>query len=154
MQIIRNNSVVDDPWQKLDSEPCPDSGDITVSVERWKQEKNRLSNHNGKLGVRLSPEASVDDIASDLDRLDLIILEFPALTDGRLFSVARILRGRMGYRGEIRASGSFIRDQIFFLSRVGVDSFELDSESDPESAISALAEFSVKYQPSSDTANR
>ena len=80
----------------------------------------------------------------------MIGLDFPVFTDGRLFSVARTLRDQYGYQGEIRAMGGFIRDQIFFLSRVGVNSFEMEEGSDLHGALSALDDFSVNYQVSSD----
>ena len=150
MQIIKDRAVIQNRWQHLADEEIPEDGCITVSIGRWTAEKNELISRNGEIGLRISADDSIEDIADDLTHFQLIGLDFPTFTDGRLFSVARLLRGRYRYQGEIRALGHFIRDQIFFLSRVGVNAFEMDETTDLSEALSALNDFSVKYQKSSD----
>ena len=91
-----------------------------------------------------------DLIEDDLGRFDVIALEFPAINDGRPFSHARILRDRLGFKGELRAVGGVLEDQIFFMSRCGIDAFELAADRDIGRALAALTEFSAVYQASSD----
>ena len=59
--------------------------------------------------MHIAPDQSPDDIAADIDRFSLITLEFPAFTDGRSYSLARTLRERYGYRGELRAVGNVLK---------------------------------------------
>lgn len=73
---------------------------------------------------------------------------FPQFTDGRGYSTARLLRERYGWWGELRAIGDVQRDQLFYLSRVGFDAFELNDGIDLQSALSAFADFSEAYQTS------
>ena len=72
------------------------------------------------------------------------------MPDGRAFSYARILRERYGFKGELRATGKVIQDQLFFMHRCGFDSFELSDGEDIEKSIAALSSFSVAYQPAAD----
>ena len=74
--------------------------------------------------VSLANTDPVEDLAPHLGRLRLIVLEFPKFSDGRAYSQARLLRGRMGYRGELRATGAVLQDQVAFMLRCGFDSFE------------------------------
>ena len=69
-----------------------------------------------------------DEIAAHLDDLDLIALDFPAFTDGRAYSQARQLRTKLGYTGELRATGNVLADQAGFLIQVGFDTFEVVSD--------------------------
>jgi uncharacterized protein (DUF934 family) len=80
-----------------------------------------------------------------VDDLSLIELNFPVFTDGRLFSQAKLLRSRSGYQGEIRAIGNFMVDQVFYMSKVGINAFDLD-ESSISVALHSLKDFSVSYQ--------
>jgi uncharacterized protein (DUF934 family) len=100
--------------------------------------------------VLLSPPDEVDTLAPHLHLLQLIVVEFPRIGEGRGFSQARLLRQRYGYRGELRARGALKRDQLFFLARCGFDSFDLDAAEDLEAALGALDAFSVAYQDGSD----
>ena len=148
MQIIKDKQIVDDSWSYVaDNEELKD-GDISVSLARWKKDKQQLLKTNGKIGVRIGPDDSVEDITADLKDIQLIELDFPAFADGRIFSHAWLLRGRYNYQGEIRATGHFMRDQVIYLSRVGVNAFSLEKTEDLPVALSNLNDFSVNYQKS------
>ncbi len=148
MKIIKQKQILEDAWMHIsDSDKIP-AGDITVTVSRWNSEKNQLKDHSGKVGVRLAPADQVESIADDLKDLSLIALDFPAFTDGRSFSQARLLRSRYDYQGEIRAIGGFMADQVFYLSRVGVDAFQLEDPDQLATALSTLNDFTVNYQES------
>jgi phosphoadenosine phosphosulfate reductase len=65
-----------------------------------------------------------DDVVADLPRFPVIVVTIPKYADGRAFSIARLLRERDGYKGEIRAKGEYIIDQVPLMMRVGIDAFE------------------------------
>ena len=77
-------------------------------------------------------------------------LEFPKFRDGRAYSYARLLRERYGFEGELRAVGDVLLEQLFFMLRTGFDAFEIESPNPLEDYRTALADFSVWYQPAAD----
>jgi uncharacterized protein (DUF934 family) len=89
-------------------------------------------------------------LGAQLDGVKLIVLEFPKLTDGRAYSQARLLRERLGYKGELRASGAVYIDQIPFMLRCGFDSFASTQKGFEEALAKARKRFSVVYQPVGD----
>lgn len=148
MKIIKDKKIVEDNWTHLADSDDMTSGDITLSLARWKTEKSALNKHQGKIGIRIAPTDKTEEIADDLKNIALVAVEFPAFTDGRAFSHARLLRGRLNYTGEVRAIGSYMADQVFYLSRVGVNAFQLENPNDLSTALSTMNDFSVNYQQS------
>lgn len=100
--------------------------------------------------VALANTDPVEDLAPHVGRLRLIVLTFPKFSDGRAYSQARLLRGRMGYTGELRATGGVLQDQLPFMLRCGFDSFESDQKGFGEALARARTLFSVVYQPAED----
>ena len=94
--------------------------------------------------LRLEP--GDDPAAASLDGVLRVEVNFPKFGDGRGFSVARLLRTRHGYKGELRAVGHITRDHLQALARVGFDAFELREGEDAHEALAALDTFSVSYQ--------
>lgn len=82
------------------------------------------SNH----AVRVEPADDVTGLAEHLDRVDIIAVHFPVFADGRAFSHASLLRDRLGYKGEIRAFGHVLLDQVPLMLRCGISSFEVSDE--------------------------
>jgi uncharacterized protein (DUF934 family) len=150
MKIIKDKQIIEDSWTHVVDSDEITNGDITVSLARWKKEKAELSDHQGNIGIRISPADTVEDIATDLKNIKLIAVDFPAFTDGRAFSHTRLLRSRYGYDGEIRAIGSYMPDQVYYLSRVGVNAFQLENPEQLELALSTMNDFTVKYQVSTN----
>ena len=148
MQIVKDKQIIDNTWRFIADEADIPPGDISIPASRWKNEKQQLQSHDGKIGIRLLPGDSTADIAEDLDKFQLIELHFPALADGRLFSHAWLLRSRHHYQGELRATGHFLPDQVFYLSRVGVNAFNPENPEDLSTVVDCLNDFSVKYQHS------
>ena len=148
MQIIKDQQIIDDNRSYVADDAELKNGDISVSLARWKKDKQQLLKSNGNIGVRIGPADSLEDIAADLKDIPLIELDFPAFADGRIFSHAWLLRGRYNYQGEVRATGHFMRDQVYYLSRVGVNAFSLEKAEDLPVALAALNDFSVNYQKS------
>ncbi|MFH1804082.1 MAG: DUF934 domain-containing protein [Pseudomonadota bacterium] len=155
MAIVKHDTVIDNDWITLDVEGDLPAGDVNIIVplDRWKAEQDSLKGRNGGIGVLLVPGDAPEDIAADLDRLALIAIRFPAYTDGRGYSYARVLRERYGFAGEIRAVGDVLRDQILNMHRCGFDAFDLKDDADTALAKvrAALAEMTVYYQPTGDS---
>jgi uncharacterized protein (DUF934 family) len=96
--------------------------------------------------VRLEP---ADDPATvSLEGVTRVEVHFPKFGDGRGYSIARLLRERYGYRGELRAVGHITRDLLFFLESCGFDAFELREGENPQEALAAFEDFSESYQAS------
>ena len=151
MPLIKHRQVVADTWQHVDDDaPIPADGGAIVSLKRWQAERETLISRNTPLGVRLDSDQSPQDIAGDLDRLDLVALDFPQYRDGRGYSSARLLRERHGFTGELRAVGNILRDQLAFMARCGFDAFEYEGRTPIEEALSAFDDVSVVYQTAAD----
>lgn len=154
--LIRNRNITHDNWQWLERTShgalpeIPPDGDIIVPLALWQAQREDLSVHRGRVGVWLEPGEGPEAIAEDLERLPLVAVQFPKITDGRGYSTARLLRERHGYRGELRAVGDIQRDQLLFLSRCGFDAFALKDGRDAQAALEAFADFSEAYQGAVD----
>lgn len=152
-QIIKHRAVIQDSWHLLEQGPIgalPFSGDVIVPLDLWTSERDTLSFRLGRIGVWLEADADPAAIAPDLARFDVIAVRFASFTDGRGYSLARLLRERHGYRGELRAIGDVLRDQLLYLSRCGFDAFDLREGQDPQTALSAFDDFSEAYQTAAD----
>ena len=153
MPLIKNRQEVDDAWAFVpDDAPLSPGGCITVSLGRFRSETDMLLARNTDIGVRLEPADDPHELDEYLDRLALIEISFPKYTDGRGYSQAQLLRRRLGYRGELRAVGHVLRDQILYMNRSGFDAFETERAELP-SILQALKEFSAFYQPAADGAH-
>lgn len=102
------------------------------------------------LGVWLAPTDEPGEFAPHLPTLALVAVDFPSFRDGRGYSTAALLRSRYGFRGDLRAIGDVLVDQLFYLRRVGFSSFALRTDQDPAAALAALQVFSDAYPPSAD----
>jgi uncharacterized protein (DUF934 family) len=99
--------------------------------------------------VRLEPDEDVRLLIPHLDRLALIEIAFPKFRDGRGYSSARILR-EAGYKGELRAQGDVLVDQIAFMKRCGFDSFMPESSLNQSDVEAAMTRFPNVYQAAAD----
>jgi uncharacterized protein (DUF934 family) len=87
-----------------------------------------------------------------LDGIDRIDLHFPKFTDGRAFSQAFLLRRRRGFRGEIRATGDVLIDQLLQMQRCGFDAAVLRSDQNHDLAERQLERYEAFYQGDARTA--
>ncbi|HEX6996911.1 MAG TPA: DUF934 domain-containing protein [Gammaproteobacteria bacterium] len=149
--LVKDGRLVDDPFVDATAgEALPPEGAVIVSLEQWQAWREALIARGTPLGLRLRSDQHPEAIADDVDRFAVIALEFPKFRDGRAYSYARLLRERYGYHGELRAVGDVLMEQLHFMLRVGFDAFEI-KEPDPLKAYqTAIADFSVWYQPTGD----
>ncbi|MEL7482149.1 MAG: DUF934 domain-containing protein [Pseudomonadota bacterium] len=147
MPLIKNGERVgEDAWSFIsDDTAVPTSGCVTVTLARFKAERDLLGQRNTKVGVRLEPHDDPHELSEDLARIGLIEVTFPKFADGRGYSQAQLLRRRLGYDGELRAIGDVLRDQVLFMVRSGFDALEL-ANTDEVGFAHALSEFRHYYQ--------
>jgi uncharacterized protein (DUF934 family) len=152
MVLIRNKQVVQgDPWQYVaDDQPVPPSGDIVVGFARYDRDNVDYTARSGRLGLRIDPEDDLLQVITHLPKVQLVAIHFPKCTEGRGYSKARLLRERFHYQGELRAVGEVLADQLFYMARCGIDTFELAPGKNVEAALQAFETFSVTYQAATD----
>jgi uncharacterized protein (DUF934 family) len=150
-QVIKHRALSEDAWLQSEAEPgatLPAHGNVIVPLARWLRERDALLTRRGETGVCLETDANPETLAADLSRLKLVAIRFASFTDGRGYTLARLLRDRYGYRGELRAIGDVLRDQLYYLWRCGFDAFVLRPGQDAEQALAAFDDFSESYQSS------
>jgi uncharacterized protein (DUF934 family) len=99
--------------------------------------------------VRLEPDEDARLLIPHLERLALVEIAFPKFRDGRGYSSARILR-EAGYKGELRAQGDVLVDQIAFMRRCGFDSFAPEAPLNDDVVAASLARYEHVYQAAAD----
>lgn len=150
-QLLKDGQVTDNTWTLVaeDAAELP-AGDILVPLNLWQQQGSELAQHGGTVGVWLVGNEEIETVAELLIKAPVVAVQFPKFVDGRGFSMARLLRERYGYQGEIRAIGEIIRDQLYLLQRCGFNAFEFGAEVDLAEARKSLADFSDAYQVAVD----
>ena len=144
--IIKNGQVTADEWLLLrEDEGLWPAQDVVVPLEAWLSA--RLV-HSHRAAPWLAPDADMAILLPHLAGASLIAIDFPAFTDGRGYSLARLLRERYGYSGELRAIGDVLQDQLYYLHQSGFDSFAIREDRDAAQALAALQDFSDGYQVS------
>ena len=126
------------------------AGQVIVPLSVWLAQKSELKSRSD-IGVWLDSDETADLLGEDAQSLPLVAVNFPTFMDGRAFSTARLLRERFGFTGELRAVGNFIRDQLCYLRRCGVNAFAFSNpETDLQAALKSLNDFTEYYQASVD----
>ena len=151
--IISRRQVLPDNWQLLKraadgSIEIPSDGDVIVPLSTWLEQRDALVKRTGQLGVWLEGSDDPALLVADLEHFDLIAVHFQQFTDGRGYSIARLLRARYGWQRELRAVGDVLRDQLFYLSSCGFNTFALRADQDVQAAMTAFEDFSEAYQGS------
>jgi uncharacterized protein (DUF934 family) len=147
MHFIRPSQ---DPWQ-----PCgvdtdagartQPRGHLLLKLPQWLAVRDGWPAHLAT-GLLLDNTADVEELAPDLPRLALLALQFPKWTDGRAYSQAHLLRSRLGFDGELRATGEVLVDMLPLLQRCGFDAVALREDQSLDAARHALGYFAGHYQ--------
>ncbi|MFZ5653068.1 MAG: DUF934 domain-containing protein [Pseudomonadota bacterium] len=147
-RLLKERMLVEDPWLRLDATATEfDDRPLLFPLEIWQQHRHRLLERGPqRTGLWLDGDQEPEALAGDLPGFGCIAIRFPAFMDGRGFSCARLLRERHGYRGELRAIGDIIPDQLHYLWRCGFDAFELPEGVTLATALRCLDAFSTSYQ--------
>jgi uncharacterized protein (DUF934 family) len=150
-RIIKDRQILDDDCLHLADDEALPSGSFTVSLARWNKERTSLSKDRaGDVGVRIPNDVDVNEIVEQLQGLARIVVEFPKFGDGRAMSQARVLREQHGFKGEIRAMGDVLRDQLWHMYRCGINAFEVRPDRPIEDALKTFATTATPYQPAVD----
>ena len=111
-----------DRWRLAPADaPVIASDGLLLSCSQWLELREQWPQHLA-VGVVFPNDGDLAQLLPDLQRLALIALPFPKWTDGRAYSLARTLRVRHRYAGELRAIGDVIPDMAAQLQRTGFDS--------------------------------
>ncbi len=154
--LIKDNDIVTDEWTVLrlhggdaaDRITVP-AGKVIVPLPVWNCQYEALQGRT-ELGLWLAGFDRAEDIPDAVHRFPVIAIDFHKYTDGRGYTLAYRLRKQMGFRGELRAMGDILRDQLFFLKRVGFDTFDVRADKDANDAMKGFNDFSLSYQASVD----
>ncbi len=155
-KLIKDGQIVDNTWTLI-AKPEGDAasaeipaGQVIVPASVWIAQKETLQSR-ADLGVWLDSDESPELIGVEANRFPVIGVNFPVFMDGRAFSTARLLRERYGFTGELRAVGNFMRDQLCYLRRCGVNAFAFaNPEINLEEAVKSLQDLQEYYQASVD----
>jgi phosphoadenosine phosphosulfate reductase len=124
-KLWSQDGFVHDTWRTIaDDAPLPIDGRGIVSLARWRADQTEIASNGVDIGVSAQVADVIDPIADDIARLAVIALPFPKFSDGRSYSTARRLR-ETGYKGQIRATGDVLLDQLPLMLRAGFDAFEI-----------------------------
>jgi len=154
--IIKNKAIVEDDWTvlRLNEQESAENvtiaaGKVIVPLKVWLTQRDSLQ-QRAEVGVWLASDERPEDLRGDIQKFSVIAVDFPKFSDGRGYSIAYNLRARLGYTGELRAIGDVLRDQLFYMQRVGFDAFAPRPDRKIEDALKGLTDFSEVYQTSFD----
>ncbi|MEJ8473642.1 DUF934 domain-containing protein [Roseibium algae] len=125
-KIFSNGTMSDENWVLIEADAeVPIEGDLLVDLSQYSASPESYIAEGRKIAVLVAAGDDVEKLQGHLDHLAHVAVEFPKFTDGRGFSAARVLREQMEYKGDIRAVGDYILDQVPLMRRCGVSSFAL-----------------------------
>ena len=129
MALWKNGKAIDDLWRAMPDDGYVSNGVPTIlPLKAWLEQRDALRGREQMLGVRIEPGEALDPVVPDLARLSVVALSFPKFADGRSFSKATKLREEHKYKGEVRAVGDVLWDQLQLMARCGFDAFEITHE--------------------------
>lgn len=149
-QLIIDGQLIDNDYKRLDPDtdsqaPIPDSPYL-VPLTFWLQQREQLLARSLPVGVYLLADQDPAKLLRDIHSIPVIGVMFEPFTDGRGFSIGRLLRERYGFQGQLRAIGAPIRDQLAYLAHCGFNAFEIAEHYDLKQALDSLQPFSERYQ--------
>lgn len=151
--INTHGEIRQDQWQVIERPvegevlTLPDDQPVLIPADLW------LAGDyagNDRIGAWFDSHEEPEILAGRVNELPVIAVNFPKFVDGRGYSIARILRERLGYRGELRAIGDVLLDQLHYMKRCGFDAFALRADKDSGKALQCLNVFSNSYQAATD----
>ncbi|OGB26871.1 MAG: oxidoreductase [Burkholderiales bacterium RIFCSPLOWO2_02_FULL_57_36] len=155
-EIIKDKAVIADDWTllQLAEGDTPETvavlaGKVIVPLKVWQAQQAALQGR-GDIGVWIASDERPEALKGEVQNFPVIAVDFPKFSDGRGYSIAYNLRARLGYTGELRAIGDVLRDQLFYMQRVGFNAFATRPDRNIHDALKGLTDFSEAYQASWD----
>jgi uncharacterized protein (DUF934 family) len=157
-QLIKNRTATLDTWKTLVivEDETPENvelpaGDVIFPLAVWLARKAEIISCHKRIGLLIQSGERIEEVAGDLDYFVIVAVNFPKFVDGRGYSTAALLRQRYHYQGEIRAVGDVLHDQLFYMQRVGFDSYALKDGKDVVYALQkGFTVFGEAYQAATD----
>jgi len=145
MPLLRNGALEESPWvHHIAGEPV--EANQLVSLSDYLQQPDAWHHLEGPWAAVAQPEDDLSTLPAELLARPQFAIAFPVYTDGRGYSHAKLLRHVHGYKGELIATGDVRRDQIDFMARVGIDSFECNNDINLAHWLKALTELHVEQE--------
>jgi uncharacterized protein (DUF934 family) len=148
-RLIKDGAIAEDRWTLLRDavvlSDVPAGVPTIVPLALWQGERSALGLRTD-IGVWLKPSDDPDALAQDVGTLPLVAVDFPKFSDGRGYSIARLLREKHRFAGELRAIGDVLRDQLYYLRQCGFNAFAVRADRDLDDALKGLRDFSENYQ--------
>lgn len=157
-KLIIDGEISTNEWQllpqveegeSLDIATLP-AGKVILPLRQWQAHREALTARNEDIGVWLDGDEGAGLIGEEAEEFPLIAVHFPTFADGRGFTAGRMLRERFGFKGELRAVGGFIRDQLTYLQRCGFNAYAFEGEQPLASLKDSLSDFGDSYQTGAD----
>ena len=121
----KNEYILLDELEKINS---LNKKKVILTKNLWIEKKQILKEKKINVGIQINSDESLDEITEDLQYFSLIQFNFLTFKDGRPFSITKILRKKLNFEKEIRASGHILPDQYIFLMRCGFDTVEIEEK--------------------------
>lgn len=144
-QVVEDTWVVVRAAEVLEAAPS----NAIIAFSDWK-EKYGSDNPVPARAVWIAPDDDFEQFSQRLSQLDLIAVDFPSFRDGRGYSIGYLLRTRYGWRGELRAIGDVLRDQLSYMRRCGFNAFSVRADKNIHDALKSFSRYSVQYQGAVD----
>lgn len=154
--IKEDGSIIQDDWVVFErpaegeSLNLPNNQPALIPVDLWLAGRDHYIGRRN-IGVWFESDQEPETLGDLANELDVIAVNFPKFSDGRGYSIARLLRDRLGYRNELRAIGDVLLDQLQYMKRCGFNRFVLRADKNAEEAARCLNFFSQGYQAATDT---
>ena len=142
---MRFVDATQDPWRSPPGTTAAPFAHALLSLDQWSALRNDWP-ASMPVGVVVANAVDIEILAADLPRWSLVALQFPKWTDGRAYSQARLLRARLRYAGEVRATGEVLVDMLPLMQRNGFDAALLRADQGLDAARRALRFFAGHYQ--------
>lgn len=149
LNLFKDGAFVADPFRAWAEGDDPSSVRYThIPLPVFLENRDAALANPHPVGLLVSPGDNVELVRGDLDRFSSVAINFPGFTDGRGYSSARLVVERYGYKGEVRAVGDVLHDQISHMRRCGITAFVVKHEPTRKAlAEGKLATVDIFYQP-------
>jgi uncharacterized protein (DUF934 family) len=136
------NIAAADDWQAAPNDANPQTlpaGNWLYPLSVWQAHEKAIRARKTHFGLWLAAETLPADLVTlKVQDFAVIALNFPQFADGRAYSLARLLRERLGYTGEIRAVGDVLLDQLLYMRRTGFTAWALRADQNADAALALL----------------
>ncbi len=155
-ELINNGDIQTDHWVYLEKSDEPEKqtvpdGKVLIPLSTWLAQSDRLTGRIGAdFGIWFDSDEEPETLGEAVRQFAVVGVNFPKFADGRGYSIARLLRERYGFTGDLRAIGDVLLDQLFYMKRCGFSSFALRPDRSAETALTGLATFQEVYQSATD----